>query len=512
MNALLVDDELDVLEGILDGVDFEALGFENVYTAQNAVRAREILETRDVDIMVTDIEMPGGSGLDLLCWVRDSELDIVTLFCTSYADFNYAKKAVELHSFDYFLKPISYEELQEHLAAAVREAEKNRSLRRYGGRWEDVDRMGRRAFWQNLLSGGEWALEAGGYAPEDRFSLCIFSLADGAETVSPWKKYALRNVLEELYPAAGLSQEAQIPLGDGDWCTVFQEGEGAGQESLRAMCCKLCNVAQEHLSAWLNCFFKAGVYLDQAHGAYLELEDCFLDDASSRGAVYAAGEYRKRPLSYSMPQAKEWELLLRACRGEELAQQIDAHLDRLAARGELNTPYLKALRMDMLQLVCIVLKERQVSAYDLFSGQRFETLRENSSRSLDHMKRYLHYMVTAASKALEAAHQGQSVVGQVKGYIKSHYNEEITRATMASLVFLNPDYLARLFKKETGQSLGAYVQELRIHEAEKLLAETSVPVNEIALRVGYDNFSYFSHIFRERTGLTPNEYRKQYTD
>ena len=122
MNVLLVDDEMDVLEGITDALDFDSLGIESVYLAQSAAHAREILLSRNVDIMVTDIEMPGESGLDLLQWVRDSGLDTVTLFCTSYANFNYAQKALEMHSFDYFLKPIAYSALQERLAAAVKEA------------------------------------------------------------------------------------------------------------------------------------------------------------------------------------------------------------------------------------------------------------------------------------------------------------------------------------------------------------------------------------------------------
>lgn len=105
MNVLLVDDEMDVLEGITDALDFDSLGIESVYLAQSAAHAREILLSRNVDIMVTDIEMPGESGLDLLQWVRDSGLDTVTLFCTSYANFNYAQKALKMHSFDYFLNP-----------------------------------------------------------------------------------------------------------------------------------------------------------------------------------------------------------------------------------------------------------------------------------------------------------------------------------------------------------------------------------------------------------------------
>ena len=66
--------------------------------------------------------MPGESGLELMQWVRERRLEIVMLFCTVYADFNYAQKAVELHSFDYFLKPIYYPALQERIGAAVQEA------------------------------------------------------------------------------------------------------------------------------------------------------------------------------------------------------------------------------------------------------------------------------------------------------------------------------------------------------------------------------------------------------
>ena len=77
------------------------------------------------------------------------------------------------------------------------------------------------------------------------------------------------------------------------------------------------------------------------------------------------------------------------------------------------------------------------------------------------------------------------------------------------MFFLNPDYLARVFKKETGLSIGGYLQDIRMNEAKKLLAHTNVPVNEVAMGVGYDNISYFSHVFREKTGLTPVEYRRR---
>ena len=93
MNLLLVDDEFDVLNGILNAVNFDVIGVDTVYTSQDAGHAKELLSRCEVDVMVTDIEMPGESGLELMQWVRERRLEIVMLFCTVYADFNYAQKA-----------------------------------------------------------------------------------------------------------------------------------------------------------------------------------------------------------------------------------------------------------------------------------------------------------------------------------------------------------------------------------------------------------------------------------
>lgn len=97
----------------------------------------------------------------------------------------------------------------------------------------------------------------------------------------------------------------------------------------------------------------------------------------------------------------------------------------------------------------------------------------------------------------------------MKDYIGEHYSEDVTRAVLSKVFYLNPDYLSRVFKKKTGVSIGGYLQEVRMCQAKELLAHTDTPVNEVAMQVGYDNISYFSHVFKEKTGLTPIEYRRK---
>lgn len=107
-SILLVDDDFFALEGMKRGVHFQELGFENVYYCTSMASACKVLEQHPVDVLVTDIEMPGGSGLDLQKWVLAKGIKLVTIFLTCHASFEYAQDAIRLHIFDYILKPLRY--------------------------------------------------------------------------------------------------------------------------------------------------------------------------------------------------------------------------------------------------------------------------------------------------------------------------------------------------------------------------------------------------------------------
>ena len=136
MRALIVDDEVAKLNILQTAVHWGKAVIDRVYTAENAMVAREILTAKNVDIVLCDIEMPGESGLELIEWIQGLYPNIVNIILTGYPDFNYARHAISLGVYEYLLKPVAFDELEATLAKAVNRllAENQRNVEKDGGR------------------------------------------------------------------------------------------------------------------------------------------------------------------------------------------------------------------------------------------------------------------------------------------------------------------------------------------------------------------------------------------
>lgn len=131
MTVLVVDDQINVVNGIVSGVDWASAGVSKVLHAYNTAMARDILENQPVDILLSDIEMPVEDGLSLLRWVRSKGLPVECIFLTAHADFIYAAEALKLGSFDYLLQPARYEEIGGAVRRAVKKCSRTSRNSRY---------------------------------------------------------------------------------------------------------------------------------------------------------------------------------------------------------------------------------------------------------------------------------------------------------------------------------------------------------------------------------------------
>jgi len=87
------------------------------------------------------------------------------------------------------------------------------------------------------------------------------------------------------------------------------------------------------------------------------------------------------------------------------------------------------------------------------------------------------------------------------------YRFNITPGKICEELYLNNAYVSRLFKKETGMTIGEYINKTRIEYAKKLLEGTNVPIGSIALNVGFKDANYFSRVFKRYEGMSPETYR-----
>ena len=140
MNLLAVDDQVNVVNGLAAGIDWESIGISHVYKACSAAEARNVFRNHPVDLLLCDIEMPAEDGFGLLEWAREQGYQIECIFLTAHADFAYARTALQMDSFDYILKPARYSEIAAAVERAAAKLARERQLNRLARVGEAVEK------------------------------------------------------------------------------------------------------------------------------------------------------------------------------------------------------------------------------------------------------------------------------------------------------------------------------------------------------------------------------------
>ena len=108
-----------------------------------------------------------------------------------------------------------------------------------------------------------------------------------------------------------------------------------------------------------------------------------------------------------------------------------------------------------------------------------------------------------------SSHKHTDIIYKAVDYIRRNYASKLSLQEMAEYLFISRQYLCRIFKESTGQTVGGYITYVRIEESKKLLRNSQVDIIDIPERVGFENQSYFTKIFKKETGTTPGRYRRE---
>ena len=102
------------------------------------------------------------------------------------------------------------------------------------------------------------------------------------------------------------------------------------------------------------------------------------------------------------------------------------------------------------------------------------------------------------------------VTQQILDYLHAHVREKVTLKDIGALTFFSPVYCEAVFCREVGKPIIDYFIDLKIQEAQKLILEDSLSFRDIATTMGFEDYNYFSRVFKRRTGISPSIYRRQF--
>jgi two-component system response regulator YesN len=520
-----VDDEYYSVEGLRSSIEAMELGFTHIYCAYSMQQAQEFFQSYPIDIMISDIEMPKGSGLDLLKWVRENGFDTVTVFLTSYANFNYASNAIKLQSIDYLLKPIDNNQLSSCMELAinkVRQLETQESYKEKSRYWENSKQKLEEQFWSDLClqiippEEDQIRKELKQYhLPQSLLTQSFhISLLDAyiKKEKDRWEinlyEYAIKNVISEVL--GNLNISAYIArLNDKQYVLILRKEDMIDRSGY----VKICNQMMRGLTTSLPGMFRLYICNETSllHCGYTfkHLSNYAHSNISEICKVFDTTQPIIEKYDTDTTFLNEWTNLLmqnKIAEVKEQALQFITHLQKsqMASRSD-----LVRFNHDFMQVIYSILEKNGEAAHRLFDDNTSEVIFEQACNSADSMKSWIMHVIDIFHKCLSAINQSDSSIQIVKKFIREHLDDDLNRKKLATLVYLSPDYLSHVFSERTGESLTTYILNERIKKAKELLLLSQNSIRDIALTSGFPNISYFSRQFKTLTGKTPQEYRKE---
>ncbi|GHT61165.1 DNA-binding response regulator [Spirochaetia bacterium] len=498
--VLLADDEKSVLDILISSISWHTLGVDTVLTASDGEKALEIIKSRRVELLITDIRMPRMDGLELIRNVRSLYPDVHCILLTAYSEFSYAKEAIALGVENYLLKPVPKEEVEQTVTKALDNIYK---------RHENSERL--------LLD----------------------------NTLLRWLSSSINS--EELSDrAALLGINIYLPC----YCVIC-----IVKKDEKAPLSPFCSACIERLSKQYEVY-----HLWDDNGRYVlilggkEIEQDVLEktletaalETDMRSAAAAVGitvqEANSLPVSYMMAceiieladtsssgVVMKKEINISGFKVDVLAEEVRKlfYEDKKEAKQDVHKLLAAKLfkaeeeknareKLSLLMKTCTKVLLSEFPAQTLVQGRLFtdwprydETAGEVSGKD---------QFIPAAVKVLDHAEQVfKALFGTLNPkiqyaikYMRANMGEGISIKLLCTKNGTNPAYLGQMFKTETGFFFNDYLTRLRINRSVYLLHNPDNKIKDIAAQVGFFSSSYFEKCFKNQKGVSPLKYRMEF--
>ncbi|KIL40715.1 hypothetical protein SD70_11560 [Gordoniibacillus kamchatkensis] len=444
---LIVDDEPAIVDGlVLLFQEREDLDLD-ICNANSAVEAIELIKKTKIDVVLSDIRMPGKSGLQMIEDIVHYWPSCKIIFLTGYSEFDFVYEAIQRNVENYILKT----EDDETVVAAVKEA--IRKVEEESKRRSLIDKVGEQLKLTGQLLKTEFvrALLAGEPAlpllAEERFASLAQRLDRDAPvlllcgTVDNWpEEWTFARKQDALYAVLNRFERDLPP-------SIAAEGAVCDQAALLWLLQPDAAAGERFRSA------SGGIELAGTDWYVKGLLEGVQNDCFAAHQV---------PVSFAISR--------------EAARWNDVGREFGTMKTELSKRLVPGQQMAVIDLgLPNAPLSPQPHSWPLQTEQE-----QKLALLLDRIHRF--------------------ILGNLGG--------DLSLARIAEEVYFNPSYLSRFYKQLTGRNLSDFIQAAKTDAAVTMLANPKLKIGEIAQRLGFESPSYFTAFFRKMKGLTPQEYRE----
>ena len=512
---LIVEDEGLIREGLNYLIDWDEYGIEIVGEAINGKHGIELVEQLHPDIIITDIKMPVMNGLDMIKYLRRENPTIKIIVTSGYDDFQFVREALVQGVENYLLKPVKDTELASTILAVLEKLEKEEVL-------EDSLTVNMDVIKENILyrlitnNIDIKELKEKSFLVDMDINASVFQVGIIKILSIDTKTNIKNSILKRLnvVKCDDVKFNNFINL-KGEVCSIFY---GDNFEMINGYCEIFMKSAVDLISKELNLdtFGSIGEPYEDILNLYLSYE-----------SAQALQDYRyiypvNSVLSYfSIEQNVQYignlDLKRSLLNSIILAGDIDAVnryfndiKEQLIKLKALSIIYVYHLSIELITVLMDIANVQKITIENMLENYNDfykQLLNQNDvSNTMDLLNESA---INLTMQVIDNKKRPETFIEQVLNYINENYTEDISLKTLSYKFNISAAYLGQLFKSETSKVFTDYLNELRINVAKKMLVETKLGANDVAIKVGYRDPNYFYKVFKKYCGVYPSEFSRK---
>lgn len=534
---MIVDDERSVVEGVAATLLEYGMADVEIHKAFSASDALAIMRKCPMDLIITDIRMPGISGIELMERVRKSSDSTAIILLTGYAEFEYAKQALTSGASDYLLKPVNDEDLisavnkalqavQKEWEAAVSRDNTQRAMRENLPLLQQdllIDLLQDREISPAALEQRLQQLSLP-FSPEHSVSLLLIRLEEPffqyGHNDRALLEYAVGNIAEEVlndFYQMWMCKDSRDYL-----AVVVRTLDGKGgmagelaEQELARRCLYLQQQVQRYLNGSISVVISAwGRFPEHLAASYRHALTAYLKHVGSgRGLLLPLGEQLRMNSIRTFKHLYEPPLLsdlLESGRWDSFMEKLSLIFDELETDFDGSAEHSLEVYCAVTGTLSFIAHKSGYGLFDFLELGDQQMMTFESLRQQRLLRDKLVRLAENIRSQLETEAMGSQsrLIKKVQRFIDEQLAHTISLTMIAEHVFLHPVYLSQMYKAATDESLSDYMQRMRMEKSAYWLRNSKLKIYEIGSKVGYHNAPYFIKVFKKVYGMTPQDYRE----